>query len=120
MPKLRSRESVISSMVRPATSTSALGRSSVSGRKRVPRPAARIMAFIDLLLSLIQLLLLAMMHHHCHSITGTQMFGQLLRQIDRAMLAAGAAERHHQVLETTILISADAFVHQRYDTGEKL
>ena len=27
--------------------TSALGRSSVSGRRRVPRPAARIMAFID-------------------------------------------------------------------------
>ena len=32
--------------VRPLISTSALGRESVSGRKRVPRPAARIMAFM--------------------------------------------------------------------------
>jgi hypothetical protein len=30
----------------PPTSTSALGRSSVSGRNRVPSPAARIIAFI--------------------------------------------------------------------------
>src|SRR5260370_6363833 len=45
-PKGRKRESVISRRVRPAISTSALGRLAVSGRKRVPRPAARIMAFI--------------------------------------------------------------------------
>src|SRR5207302_10261622 len=71
-------------------------------------------------LSLIQLLLLAVMHHHCHSIAGAQMFRQLLRQIDRAMLAAGATERHHQVLEAATLISADTGVHQRHDAGEKL
>src|SRR5260370_29787944 len=103
-PKFCKRESAISSSVRPSISTSALGRSSVSGRKRVPRPAAKIIAFIgaslsQISLSWIQLLLLTMTHHYFQSILAAQMFGQLLRQIDRAMLAAGAAERHHQVLE---------------------
>src|SRR5712692_6952332 len=46
IPKERRRESVISRSVRPLISTRALGRVSVSGRRRVPRPAARIMAFI--------------------------------------------------------------------------
>src|SRR5258708_32170438 len=50
-PKERRRERVISSSVRPAISTSALGRLSVSGRKRVPRPAARIIAFMRALSS---------------------------------------------------------------------
>src|SRR5690242_10310496 len=45
-PKVRSRARVISSSVRPESSTRALGRVSVRGRRRVPRPAARIMAFI--------------------------------------------------------------------------
>src|SRR5579883_2184614 len=45
-PKSRSREIVISSSVRPSSSTSAFGRSFVSGRSRVPSPAARIIAFI--------------------------------------------------------------------------
>jgi len=46
MPKVRRRVRVISRRVRPLISTRALGRLSVSGRRRVPRPAARIMAFI--------------------------------------------------------------------------
>src|SRR2546428_8827278 len=46
IPKERKRERVISSSVRPPSSTRALGRLSVSGRRRVPRPAERIMAFI--------------------------------------------------------------------------
>src|SRR5208282_72331 len=119
-PKLRKRESVISSSVRPLISTSALGRSSVRGRKRVPRPAARIIAFIGPSLSWIQLLLLAMMYHHLHSILAAQMFCQLLRQIYGSVLAAGTTERHHQVLEPAVLIGADACVHQRLDAGEKL
>src|SRR5260370_40161825 len=44
--KVRRRERVISSRVRPESSTRALGRVSVRGFRRVPRPAARIMAFI--------------------------------------------------------------------------
>src|SRR5579862_5341423 len=44
-PKERRRARVISSSVRPPISTSALGRWLVSGRRRVPSPAARIMAF---------------------------------------------------------------------------
>src|ERR1019366_7538273 len=71
-------------------------------------------------LSWIQLLLLAMMHHHFHTILAAQMFRQLLREIHRAMLAAGAAERHHQVLEAAALIRAHACVHQRHCTSEKL
>src|ERR1039458_6962506 len=45
-PTFFNRRSAISSSVRPATSTSALGRLSVNGRRRVPKPAARIIAFI--------------------------------------------------------------------------
>ena len=45
-PAVRRRVRVISRSVRPESSTRALGRESVSGRRRVPRPAARIMAFI--------------------------------------------------------------------------
>ena len=48
------------------------------------------------------------------------MLRQLLRQINGAMLPAGAAERHHQVLKAAPLILAHAGVHQRQDTGQKL
>src|SRR5208337_4104523 len=63
-----------------------------------------------------------MAHDNFHSVFGfaAQMFRQLLRQIDRAMLTAGAPERHHQVLEAAAPISAHTRVHQRHDTGEKL
>src|SRR5882724_4215400 len=36
------------------------------------------------------------------------------------MLAAGAAERNHQILEAALLIAIDARIHQRQDAGEKL
>src|SRR6266850_6169284 len=36
------------------------------------------------------------------------------------MLAAGAAERDHQIFEAALLIAADARIHQRQDAGEKL
>src|SRR5712692_4732594 len=36
------------------------------------------------------------------------------------MLAAGAAERHHQALEAATLIIAHAGIHQRHHAGEKL
>src|SRR6266853_831397 len=119
-PKLRRRESVISSSVRPLISTRALGRSSVRGRKRVPRPAARIIALIKSSLSLIQLLLLAMNDDHFDSIICAQMFGHLLRQIHGAMLAAGATETNHQVFEAAALICGHAGVYQRLGAGEKM
>src|ERR1019366_3588856 len=120
IPSAHKRVSAISSSVRPLISTSALGRSSVSGRKRVPRPAARIMAFMDSVPSWVQVLLLAMMHHHFHSTLGAQMIRQPLRQIDGAMLAAGTTEGHHQVLEAATLIRAHACIHQRDRAGEEL
>src|SRR5439155_3654736 len=46
MPKVRRRMRVISRRVRPESSTRALGRLPVSGRRRVPKPAAKIMAFM--------------------------------------------------------------------------
>jgi len=46
-PKDFNRVIVISRSVRPLSSTRALGMVSVRGRSRVPRPAARIMAFMD-------------------------------------------------------------------------
>src|SRR5256885_15724181 len=45
-PKDFRRSMVISRRVRPLSSTRALGMLSVRGRRRGPRPAARIMAFI--------------------------------------------------------------------------
>src|SRR3989441_5023956 len=143
IPKARKRESVISSSVRPAISTSALGRESVSGRRRVPRPAARIMAFIGAFPAnrpaqeggpyngkakglslerspLAQILQLKMADRHFHAVPGAQTLRQLLREIDGAMLAAGAAKGDHQIFEAALLITADAGVHQRQDTREKL
>src|SRR5713226_7405953 len=61
-----------------------------------------------------------MPHHHIHPVPAAQTFRQLLRQIYRAMLATGAAERHHQALEAATLIIAHTGIHQRYDAGEKL
>src|SRR6266850_2940548 len=36
------------------------------------------------------------------------------------MLAAGAAERNHQIFEAALLIAVDARIHQRQDAGEEL
>src|SRR5580704_12359123 len=110
-PKLRRRDNAISSSVCPSISTSALGRSSVRGRSRVPNPAPRIIALIDAVLSSalssIQLLLLAMMQHNFDSIMVSQMLCQLFRQIHRTVLSARASERHHQVLKAAALVGVD-------------
>src|SRR5213592_63468 len=36
------------------------------------------------------------------------------------MLAAGTAERNHQIFKAALLIVADAGIHKRKDAGEKL
>src|SRR5690349_22811237 len=41
------------------------------------------------------------------------MLGQLLRQVDGPVLAPGASERHHQVLEPTPHVGGDALIYQR-------
>src|ERR1035437_10973943 len=61
-----------------------------------------------------------MLHHHLHPFPAAQMFGQLLRQIDRAMLAASAAKRRRQALKATPLIIAHAGIHQGGDASQKL
>src|ERR1700733_12355786 len=98
MPKECKRERAISSKVRPPTSTSALGRVSVRGRRRVPRPAAKIIAFIGP--SFAEFLQLQMADQHVHAVTSAQVPGQLLGKVDGAMLASRTAELHHKVLES--------------------
>src|SRR6266446_1596537 len=106
MPKVRRRVRVISRRVRPASSTRALGRSSVSGRRRVPRPAARIMAFIEGLslegFALAEFFEFDMAEDDFEAVAGAEAPGQLLGEEDRAMLAASASERDHQILEATL------------------
>src|SRR5713101_3022233 len=70
--------------------------------------------------SFAELLQLKMAHDDVHPFPAAQAFGQLLRKIDRAMLTAGAAEGHHQVLEAALLIIVHAGIHQRDDAREKL
>src|SRR5438477_3849921 len=113
IPKARRRERAISNSVWPATSTSALGRLSVRGRKRVPKPAAKIIAFIGSWLSqtgpsLAQTFQAKMPNYYIDSVGGAQLFGRLLRQVNRPMLAPGTPERDHEILEAAVLIVADA------------
>ena len=70
--------------------------------------------------SFAELLQLKMPHDDVDPFPAAQAFGQLLRKINRAVLAAGAAERHHQVLEAALLIIAHTRIHQRDDAREKL
>src|SRR5467141_297844 len=55
-----------------------------------------------------------------HAVPVAQTFRQLFREIDGAVLATGAAEGDHQILEAALLIVADTRVHQREHAGEKL
>src|SRR5208283_5013048 len=114
IPKPCRRVSTISSKVRPLISTSALGRSPVSGRRRVPIPAARIMARIGSGLAL------AVLHNHLDIVALSQMPGHLLGQIHGAMLASGAAEADHQVLEAALQIVVDAGIDQRLRARQEL
>src|SRR6266545_1871794 len=61
-----------------------------------------------------------MPQHYLDASPTTQMRCQLFGQIDRAMLAASAAERHHQALEPAALIVGHAGIHQRHGAGEEL
>src|SRR5579885_3444619 len=114
IPNAFNRVRVISSKVRPLSWTRALGRVSVSGRRRVPSPAARIIAFIA------ETLQLKMTHHDFHSVLGAKAFGQLLREIHRPVLPSGATERDHQILEPALLIAADTRIHERQHARKKL
>src|SRR5713226_842349 len=70
--------------------------------------------------SLAEFFQLEMAHDNFEAVPGPQALGQLLGEKDGAMLAAGAAERDHQVLEPALLIVGDAGIQQRKNTGEKL
>src|SRR5579862_574727 len=61
-----------------------------------------------------------MPHHHIQSVPAFQTFRQLLSEINRAMLAAGAAERYCQTGEAATLIGVYAGIHQRHYVGQKL
>src|SRR5579885_912877 len=144
-PKARSREIVISSSVRPSSSTSAFGRSFVSGRSRVPRPAARTIAFIEtpprpvrkhrrsresqtrggsfrekLGLQLSQVLEPEVPDHYFDALFRAKVAGKLLRQKNRTVLAASATERHHEILEAPLAVIRDGGIHQGKNAGEEL
>src|SRR5579863_1618716 len=57
---------------------------------------------------------------HFHAGCAAQMFCQLLRQIDRAMLAAGATERNHQAGESARTVCSHAGINQRGGVRKKL
>src|SRR5579883_2109198 len=126
-PKSRSREIVISSSARPSSSTSAFGRSFVSGRSLVPSPAARIIAFIaapapfqriegpyrenparldsfreQLGLQLSRSFKPKMPDDHFHALFRAEVTRKLLRQKNRAVLPARATEGHHQIFEAPL------------------
>src|SRR2546423_6046307 len=61
-----------------------------------------------------------MPHGHCHPVVMTQTLRQLLGQIHGAMLPAGAPKRHHQILETALLVTGQAGIYERQHAGEKL
>ncbi len=54
------------------------------------------------------------------AIDAAQMLSQPIRQIDRAVLAAGAAEGNHQVREAALPIVGDAGIDKRDSLGKKL
>src|SRR5690348_7655881 len=139
MPNDRRRTSVISSSVRPPTSTSALGLLLVSGRRRVPSPAAKIIAFIwrssppSLRRSPPSLphrfgyrrlkprrLKPQVPHFHFDSTPPAQTLRELFGQKHRPVLPARAPKRHHQILESAFLIIRYAGVHQRKNTRQIL
>src|SRR5690606_29337785 len=104
----------------PATSMSALGVWSVSGRRRVPSPAARIMASTSALLLMGGGRLrarpgarLAVLQRHLHVGIGTaQVPRQSLGEVDRAVLATRATEVHGQAVEAAPLVLLHLRVHQ--------
>ena len=61
-----------------------------------------------------------MFHDDLDSLSGLQMFGHLLSQIDRAVLTAGAAEGNRQALEPSLQIVVNSGVNQRGRMRQKL
>src|SRR5260370_32966791 len=61
-----------------------------------------------------------MAENNFEAVAGAEAFGQLFGKEHRAMLAAGASERNHQIFEAALLIVGDDGVDQRQDAGEKL
>ena len=95
---------------------------SVKGRNRVPRPAAKIMAFIlayshisTLNFGLKRLfnILFSMYQVHLHAELLVQMFRQVLCRIYGAVLSAGAAEADRQIGEAAFHVA----LHGSVDKG---
>src|SRR5580692_7788992 len=133
---------VISRRVRPFSATRALGRVPVRGRRRVPKPAARIMAFMagtseewvasgeypekteaehlprerrghrEERESFAEVLKAEMAEDYFHAGPGAEAFGELLGKKDGAVLAAGAAEADHQIFEAAGLVGGDGGVDE--------
>ena len=99
----------------PPTSSRAFGVLSVSGRSRLPTPAARIIAFIAASPSCAR--------WRTSTFTGNcsrRCCRQPLGAVDRAVLAAGAAEGDDEVGEVARLVVLDGLVDQREDVAEEV
>jgi len=85
----------------------------------VPSPAQRIIAFMEMS-SLPHFLEFDVAQSDFYSGTATKPFGKLFRKINGAVLAAGTAERDHEILEAASAIGGNAGVDERKRTCEKL
>src|SRR5271163_4856252 len=70
--------------------------------------------------SFVHLFQLDMANHHFNSAACAHVLCQLFGQEHRPVLAAGAAERHHQVLEAAALVSGHASIHERENISKIL
>ena len=61
-----------------------------------------------------------LLHNDLDAVPASQMLGQLFRQVNRAVLSAGAAKAHHQMFEPAALIGVHAGIDQQHHAGEKL
>jgi len=71
-------------------------------------------------ISLAQLLQAEMAEDDFEAVFAAEAFCELLGQVDGAVLAAGAAEGDHEILEAALLVDADSGVYQREDAGQEL
>src|SRR5258708_33720640 len=87
---------------------SSAGAGAYRGRRPEPWPSSA------------HLLQLQVAHQDLHIVLTLQTLCKMFREEDRAMLAAGAADRDHQIFEAALLIAGDTCINEREAVGECL
>src|SRR5579883_2217731 len=119
-PASSRRRSTRSSMGWPPTSMRALGMASVAGRRRLPTPAARTMAFMSGNRRGGERFQPEVLELDVHLVALAKARGQALGAVDRAMLAAGAAEGDGQRGEIALLVALHGLLDHRLGVLEEL